>query len=298
MEVRSWLELHRITAKVSGNNTSRGYVNINCPLCNDDPSYHMRIAEDWSHWYCLRGQGHKGRSLKFLMYWVARRTGLVAEELIADLPKGLNQETSGPRPQREVRNSVFAEFLPADQSQEMLDYLERRLFMFPEETAERFNLKYAVNGKWAGRLIIPLTIGWTGRSVRDHIEPRYESETNDSGFFLYGKGETALLVEGPVDAMKIASVSMQFMVLGMTGSRISPALLREVKTRGIKRLILIPDSEVSAAQRVNLTQELRNNLPQVIITRAILPENPATLEPFKDCGEMSEGDARRLLYTL
>jgi hypothetical protein len=98
--------------------------------------------------------------------------------------------------------------------------------------------------------------------------------------------------------MKIASVSMQFMVLGMTGSRISPALLREVKTRSVKRLILIPDSEVSPAQRVSLTQELRNNLPQVIIIRASLPENPVTLEPFKDCGEMGEGDARRLLYTL
>ena len=297
MDVRSWLEIHRITAKVSGNNTSRGYVNINCPLCPDDPSYHMRIAEDWSHWYCLRGQGHKGRSLKYLMYWVARRSGMDAEELIDDLPAGLNTEVKE-RPQKEVRNSVFAEFLPADQSQEMLDYLERRLFMFPEETVERFNLKYAPNGNWAGRLIIQLTTGWTGRSVRDHIEPRYESETNDSGFFLYGKGETALLVEGPIDAMKIASVSMQFTVLGMTGSRISPALLREIKTRNIKRLILIPDSEVTPAQRVRLTQELRNNLPLVIVTRAALPENPATLEPFKDCGEMRESDARRLVYSL
>ena len=298
MDLRSWLEMHRITAKVTGNNTSRGYVNINCPLCADDPSYHMRIAEDWSHWYCLRGQGHKGRSLKYLMYWVARRTGMDAEDLIDELPKAANKEPGELRPQREVRNSVFAEFLPADQSQEMLDYLERRLFMFPEETVERFNLKYAPSGKWAGRLIIPLTAGWTGRSVRDHIEPRYESETNDSGFFLHGKGETALLVEGPIDAMKIASVSMQFTVLGMTGSRVSPALLREIKSRSIKRVVLIPDSEVSPAQRVSLTQELRNNLPQVIVTRATLPENPYTLEAFKDCGEMSEGDARRLLYSL
>jgi hypothetical protein len=229
------------------------------------------------------------------MSWTARKNMLDADELIDDLPAVKGQDPKE-RVQREVQTKVFHDFLPATESPEMLAYLEKRLFMFPEEVAERFNLKFSPNGKWAGRLIIPLTVGWTGRSVRDHIEPRYESETTDAGFFLYGKGETGLIVEGPIDAMKIAAVSVQFAVFGMTGNRISPALIVAIKTMKIKRLIQISDTGVALSQQVALTQELRNNLPLVLVERANLPENPETGEPFKDCGEMSASATRKFIY--
>jgi hypothetical protein len=180
----------------------------------------------------------------------------------------------------------------------MLSYLRQRKFLLPGEVCKKFNLKFSPQGRWAGRLLIPLNVGWTGRAVRSWIEPRYLAETDTGGFFIHGSGLSAVLVEGPIDAMKLAVASSQFMYLAMAGSRLSPALIRLIRERNIQRLYLVPDSTAPLNQAIALRQELRASCTLTRIIPAQLPINPNTGIPFKDSGEMEETDAQAWLYSL
>jgi hypothetical protein len=283
MDLRRTLTKYRVRWADHGPNTSRGWINIQCPLCgHSDPSHHCRINETLTGWYCLRNHAHKGRGLHYLF-----RLLKIPEE-------GLPEVASTPREYnpREIDYAPFQYFEQASNSSEMLAYLEQRKFLLPVNIVNRFSLKYSQQGRWAGRLIIPLTAGWTGRSVRSHIEPRYLTETDESGFFLYGKGQSTVLVEGPVDAMKLAAVSNSFLFVAMTGGYLSPSILFTLQDRKVQKLYSVPDNTVQMDHRMALLTTLRTFLPQTQVVNTRLPDQ------FKDCGEMTEDEARAWLYTL
>lgn len=293
MNLRSILSRYRIEWKDRGANCSKGWVNVRCPFCGiADPSFHCRISEELTGWYCLRNSRHRGSGVG----WLFRKLG-IPHELIPERSQGstLSQQREE-KPQLDY--SAWGNFLSADSYPPAMQYLFGRKFSLPFEVSKQFNLKCASHGKWAGRLLIPLTYGWTGRALYGHIQPRYLSHTDERGFFLYGKGETAILVEGPLDAMKLAAVLPHaFTYIAMTSGYVSPAILYLLREREIHTIYSLPDDNVELGQRIEMLQTLRNALPSARVVNTRLPDWAQNLG-YKDSGEMSEDEARTFLYSL
>jgi Toprim-like len=90
-----------------------------------------------------------------------------------------------------------------------------------------------------------LTIGWTGRAMRAVMEPRYDSHTDESGFFACVNGQSSVLIfEGPLDAIRAASLSGQFGVIATTGKRMTPAFLYYVRQKQFSSIYIVPDNDV------------------------------------------------------
>ncbi len=197
-----------------GPNTSRGHVNICCPLCGNDFGFHMGLAEDKEAFFCWRDSTHSGRSLRFLL------SKLV--EPVDDFSDLLEQYTSGesgsPQPPvKPVRRPTdtawrWSTFASATESGGyMQSYLKSRGFDQPESVIGRYDLRFEFEGKWAQRLLIPIgdqtdVWGWTGRAVRPVI-PKYLTQLDASApsplYLPRSIRRTLLIVEGPIDALKI-----------------------------------------------------------------------------------------------
>lgn len=279
MELRKLLSRHRIEWRDKGPNCSRNFVNIQCPFCKDDPSYHLRINENSFWWYCLRNSNHHGNSLPYLL----KQYGVD----VSDIPVAAT--TTHEYVVREVDTKYQENFDEASLSHEVIEYLAIRKFSDPLAIIKKFDLRYAQQGKWAGRLLIPLTTGWTGRSMRKHIEPRYLSETNSKGFATFGKGSSVVLVEGPIDAMKIASVVNDMMVIAMTSSRVSPAIMNELRQL-CGTCYYCPDNDMQF--RFPTILDIRMNCPLLSVKNVQLPDG------VKDPGEMSEIECKEWVYSI
>jgi hypothetical protein len=183
----------------------------------------------------------------------------------------------------------FRFFEPAENSDEVLNYLAGRGFEDPIATCRKFNLKYSPQGKWAARLIIPLTLGWAGRAMRPGIEPRYLAHTDEDGFFLYRNKNTSIVItEGALDAMRLATVSSQFDTLAKCGNRLSAGLINHLRNSGYMSVYNAPDGDVGFLQKSMETSELRVHclLMGISVTQIEFPNG------IKDAAEMHEHEAR------
>ena len=96
------------------------------------------------------------------------------------------------------------------------DYLDRR--KIPRETIEGAGLGYALKGKSAGRIIMPIMgrefgiwLGWVGRGIRPEIRPAYWTASgmdrrrtlyNDLALDGPADGPPLIVTEGPFDALR------------------------------------------------------------------------------------------------
>lgn len=284
------LDRHRVQWKDHGANCSRDNTNIPCPFCRDDPSYHMAVRNDGSAYYCFRNPDHAGRSLTRL--FTALRIPLrELKGITAVTPQHLIIQ------KEEIRDySDWRLFEPAKDDPEALAYLAMRKFEHPDLLSNRFGLKTVKNGKWAGRLIIPLTNGWTGRSMRPWIEPRYLANTDEAGFFTTSFGgphnSTAIVCEGALDAMRIASVTDQFDIYAKCKMTLSAALLIALKQRQYMRIYHLPDSNVPYFQHSSQTHTLAMMSARKDALTLTLPEG------YKDAADVPEKEIQRWLHNL
>lgn len=290
LQLRKVFDKYRVVWRDRGPNTSRGNITISCPWCNKtaspDRGEHLGIYEETGQYYCLRNPRHKGHSV----LWVFRALHIPDSEYKGDKFAGVVKTEA-----IDKDYSAFQYFLPAEESREALDYLSSRLFSDPVGVCQKFKLKVAENGKWAGRLVIPLTIGWTGRAMRDHIEPRYLAHTNENGFFFYSsnnKNTSVIILEGAIDGMRVGTVSSQFDTIGKCGNRISPALLFYIRSRRYFSIYNSPDGDVPYLQHQEDTRTLRSYCTWADVVKAEMPEN------IKDYGQMREHEARRWVGQL
>lgn len=273
IDIRRIFDKHRVPWRDHGPNTSKGNINIGCPFCKNDPSFHMAVAEDGSGWYCWRNSRHQGAGLGYLFHVLKIPT----EKMHL---KG--SSTALPEPTKEVDLSAWRYFAPAEESRDVCDYLEFRGFSRPRQVCKQFDLKYAPEGKWAARMIAPLTSGWTGRALYPHIQPRYLSQTDGTGLFAQGRSSSVILVEGPLDAMRLASLTSEFTVIATLGQRLSPTLMFHLRALGTQSIHLIPDSDVPPHLYLYFIRHLASFLPSATITKISVPRG------YKDCCEMSE----------
>lgn len=191
-----------------GRNCSKGHINIKCVFCWDDPSFHCAISESKDVFYCYRDGSHKGTAEWLLQRILGSRVKAVhlLEDYADDVPVFVNAPIQ--------KHVEFEKFPFAFESGKMLRYLENRGFFDPELTCRRFNLRYAPEGTYAQRLLMPLIDengniqSFTGRAVRRNLEPTYKAANPDLvANLMYGSftGKTIIVVEGPFDALKINS---------------------------------------------------------------------------------------------
>lgn len=285
-DLKKFLDRHRIPWKDTGPNTNRHNTNIACPFCGNDPSYHLAISNDADEYFCFRNPKHAGTNLGRIFHALKipssewRDYKFTAPERVY-VPDGKDY-------------SEFRYFLPAEESPEAIDYLYERLFERPLEICQQFNLKVSKEGHWAGRLIIPLTVGWTGRAMRPHLTLRYDAYTSQDGYFKYSHGSTsAIILEGAIDCMRVSSVSSQLDTVGKCGNRLSPALLDYLKSKNYITIYNSPDSTVPFLQYFEETKILRSYCTKSRVVRTEMPEGEE-----KDYGGCSETITRRILSSL
>jgi len=286
LDLRKLFDKYRIQWRDKGPNCSRGHINIACPFCGpQDRSFHMSISEEGMGFYCFRNPSHAGRNVANVLW----KLKIPAKEFADQKVK-----SSAPREYLDTRSyAAFAYFKDAAENEEAFEYLKKRNFTNPAEASKKFNLKIDEVGKWAGRLIIPLTVGWTGRAMRDYLEPRYLTHSNEDGYFQYLHGSsTVVLLEGGIDAMRIATVTTQLDLIGKCGNKLSAALLVHLRKTGYRTIINCPDGDVSFEQYEKETSLLKSYCTQANVKLFHFPEC------IKDWGQLTESEARRLIRGL
>lgn len=281
----------------SGPNTSAGNVNIACPYCGDDPSFHLAVSEEREAYYCWRRpRQHRGRNAVFLLYAL----GIPRSQAISLL----NSYRSN-NPQRRVLKKPPPEdaeverewnfFKLISDQPTYLKYLHKRGFDNPEWVARAFDLRFARAGEWAGRILFPThdrtgrVIGWTGRAVRDDVKPKYSMKRTGHQL-LYAPllpRRRLITVEGPFDALKIN--------VAMYGSDTAACALngKELNEGKLQRFVdllqfaqvhdIALDNDTSTAECYSIVRELAPLLAPGATRRLRLPST-------KDAGAMSTGD--------
>lgn len=222
-----------------GPNSMYGQPVIACPLCGNDPSQHLNFSD--IGYYCLRNHGHGGSNFVFILRRLLPATSRTA--ILELLNRHATTEVSvreRPKPQpASVIEQKWSQFQPADTHPAYLDYLHRRGFPDPAVLCRRHDLRYALKGQWAARLLIPITdidgslLAWTGRAIRD-IQPRYLNLATHHDGLVYVPGAmraTALLVEGPMDALRVIQASRNIAPIALLGLGTNPARLLRLAGR-------------------------------------------------------------------
>lgn len=284
VNIKQLLTKYRIEWRDRGPNCGKGQVNVCCPFCTDDPSFHCAINESSGQYYCFRHTRHRGNNVSYV---------LKALKIPAIEYASIKLEQVEQTEYVDTRDyTEFRYFTPAEESAEALAYLEARLFSEPITVCRQFNLRISKQGLWLGRLIIPLTIGWTGRGMRGQ-ELRYKAWTNSDSYFIHKQhSSSAIIVEGSMDAMRIASVSSQFDVIAKCRMDLPSALLVYLREANYESIYCAADITVPYLQ---YQLEMRN------IQSYCTSSNVARLEPAegkKDFGATTESETRRILLTL
>lgn len=230
----------RIPYITRGANVKRGELNIRCPFCgNADPSYHMGVNPDSGYWACWRNQDHRGKSpvrllvrLLNIPYYQAREMAGLSNDYVD--PDGFSEVAARLRRLGWKKDAKTGEveveplqmprdFRPITRSiatHRHWDYLFGRGFGRNEvdDLCYDYKLMACTSGPWVDRVILPYyldgdLVTWAGRAIA-RAELRYKQLAVEESIFqpretLYNfdcvqeGGEWLIVVEGPIDALKI-----------------------------------------------------------------------------------------------
>ena len=272
-----------------GSNCVRGNVNISCPMCGNDPSYHLGVSEEIEAYYCYRDSRHKGRSFLRLLYLLGYSRNEGAKLL--NQYQGRKTVVAAVAPRLAIAiNREWQSFRPATSHLPALHYLEGRGFRNARLTIERYDLRYSPLGKWAARLLMPLiddgsVLTWTGRAWDNRV-PKYLMTADKIEGAVYVPRlprATVVLCEGPMDALKIAAATEDedISAIALAGKALNASkLLRLARITKGKNVLFCPDFDVPVGEAYNLLNNLATSLDHVFMNVLRLPEG------FKDPGEL------------
>jgi hypothetical protein len=279
-DIESLLRQNRID--VGHYHSTQNNISLHCPFCgSSDQSQHMHVNVLTGACHCFRNSTHNCFVTKLL-----RRLGIgVPDEL-----KFVVEEHT--KVGKVEDYSEWEYFEPAEESRECLGYMEGRQFTAAYRLLKELKCKTAKVGKWAGRVIFPLTVGWTGRSVRPHISPKYL--TNSSGGFFYKEGtsDSVIIVEGIMDALKVAEASEQFSVIAKCGMTVTEPIIEFLYERRYTTVYLIPDRTVDVTVVDTEFGNVRSCLPRANVKQVTLPIG------VKDLGECLVEQTRSIIYGI
>ena len=291
-----------------GRNVSKGNVNISCPFCMNDPSYHLGIALNKEAYYCYRDPNrHSGRSAIRLLMRLGQGA-LNAERLISkyadhDAPDPFDapQPIEEPPERMEI---IWNRFESAKYDDRCLKYLIKRGFPSPRLVCERYDLRVAKEGTYANRLLMPLRINgeiksFVGRAIYDHAVLRYLAFEKAGPQYVYSPNaarplsDTLAIVEGPVDALKIAyaCARLPIIVAALNGKHLGPDKLLQLRELGANKkfVIVSMDADVPLSSVYQMINAIAQAIRPPKIGRARLPRG------YVDPGEMSAEDCFKWL---
>lgn len=281
MKQRGWvgfLEAYRIRyQKSSGRN-----VELSCPLCGDDRSTNLGLSTVHSGWRCWRNSDHKGMSpvrvIAALLNITKKEAADIAEQYF-DIVSGYTPKEEKPAEWVKPPDDFYDFTFDFAHEKPFLRYLKSR-GLDPTYAIKRFQLKYAITGPYAGRVIVPIIqdghwYSWVARAI-DPDEPiRYKAALSKDTEYrkaevksephnhLYDRdnllgGRLLVVTEGSFDAIAItASMIAGVQGTAIFGKEISPAQIGHL--RELSKLYdniafgLDPDAYIdSAAQWANV----------------------------------------------
>lgn len=239
MDWQRFLEENNIHHVTRGQNTKRGELSIQCPMCgDDDPSEHLGINPVTGKWGCHRDSSHRGKASRTLIKAILGCSSQQAQFIVKqyshsdpdtleaalavleadnndsirhdeDLAKQAKHQQMGPQ------FKDFCAIKPRGVTKRFFQYIEGRGYDDPQSVIARYELKCALTGRYKDRVIMPVRhsgelLGWTSRAIAPTRDaPRYlmSSEDVKTTVFNYdglkSGGERLFIVEGPFDAINI-----------------------------------------------------------------------------------------------
>ena len=307
-------------------------ITTRCPFCGsvDTAGHYLAISTRGRGWRCFRNpRQHRGRSYVWLVQTLLRCTEERAREITGEdgpavLPAedefaaqwrsqlGLDKATSTKPAKLEFPDEFRSIFNSSRFAAMFWRYLFSRGFTRDQASwaAKAYRFHYAMSGRWAYRLIIPVQsvanqlMTWTGRSINPKSDIRYLSLGTDEAIappgdlllglpLLWRSSPTRCLVvcEGPFDAIVVSVLGHKVGVWGtcLFGVNVSPAqaeLLAALANRFDKMCLVVdPDARLR-------TLGLRERLPiQCKIT--------SLLNGLKDPGELlTASQGKEFVYSL
>ena len=291
---RSLFDALHIEWRDRGGNSSRNSIAIKCPFCRDDPSTHLAVAYDGAGYYCFRNPSHRGVSAPTLLVRLGASYA-EAQHLLRHYSASPTA-AAAPRvvPSFSQLQTAWSHFDPVSQSDRYIDYLIYRGFEDAGLVADYYDLRYARVGKWSWRLLIPYyengsLISWVGRSITNH-DPKYLAQISDeSVLFVPGRARaryvTGILVEGPLDALKIAAACRThgIMAAALSGKALPPSKLLRISRflDGCTHCYLALDADVPMSQIMAAINTIACAIKSRYIRRLPIPHG------HKDPGELS-----------
>ena len=299
-----------------GPNVKRGNLNIRCPFCGvSDPSYHMGVDTESNMWACWRNKNHRGKSpvrllvkLLKISYEKARDiAGLDDSYVDPDGFDSITERLERLGKKSEVSKAVlsfpssFKEFDNSVRVRRHVDYMiNDRGFDSSDffDLCDFYNLRAATDGLFKDRVILPYymdgeLVTWAGRSITRGLL-RYRALSHEESlvipehtFFNYDcllqGGEHLIVVEGPMDALKLDYYGKDF---GVRSISISTNALKDRQkyilesfSSSFKSVIFMMDStsQLSLLDSIRMRDELN------------IPNGTAVRVPYgkKDAGELS-----------
>lgn len=245
---------YEIEYKTSGKNTTRGWRQVCCPFCGDDPSYHLGISKiNLIHcWRC----GEKGSIIKYLKAELNKPYSEVMSILedYEDMDL-VREEDEG----KQKRDSSLIQ-LPEDCKKKMPKMAESFLYkrgFDPRYVSSKYKLKFTTDSlDYPYRIIIPVyannkLVSFTSRDYTGNAWLKYvhdkEYDSMKGKPWLYGIDRIenrALVVEGPTDQWRLGDETV--CTFGIEYSMLQVMLLAK---KGLEDIVVLFDDEDKAQER-------------------------------------------------
>ena len=216
-DIKQYLDNNSIRSWTKGNNCQDGWVNINCPMC-DDPSNHGGFNLSDHYYNCWRCGAH---DIVQVLREITGKSRSQIEEELKGYSKNYYQKFKPSKDKNKVapENSVLE--LPdgtGPLSEAHKKYLRKRNFD-PVEIEQFWSAQGTTHyGDYKFRIIIPIFIdnaivSYQGRDYTNKSDLRYktckiEDELIHHKYILYGadhipQSRVAIICEGPLDVWRL-----------------------------------------------------------------------------------------------
>lgn len=300
----SWLEFIS-DYKIAFRKGTAHYLDIHCPLCGpNDHSFHLGLSLKTTYYTCWKDSSHRGRKPEWLIKELLSCSLAEAENIAASYFQ-LTFNQTAPTKEENLAFDPPAEFHEFGSDpmleQRFLEYIRSRGFD-PSYVIPRFKLHWCISGRYAYRIIVPVTVNgrwysFTGRTISDTEPKRYITASKDNGHnsptdFLFDEdnltdGKLLLITEGPFDAMSITSA----MIPGVQATALFGQILNPLQktklielTTQYEQIALALDKDAERTS-IKIFNQLNWYLPNLI---NIVPTG-------KDWNSMSKQEIKKLL---
>ena len=298
-DVITFLQDYDIDYQTKGKNVSEGWVEINCPFC-DDPSKHCGINLDSTLFHCWRC-GEKGDFVKLakeVLQYSYREIRDILKEY--DYYQDEDSKDDLVRTKRGGKLLLPKRLVSMKENDHKLirDYLKSRNYDpdYLYETYKLMRVEPFHIGNWKFRLMIPVivegkVVTMLGMDVVRKCKeiPKYKNLPNDSSLIptkncLYNidsvkRGGSCIIVEGVTDVWRLGEDSV-----ALFGKQITTEQIKLLKQKALSRIVVMLDPDAEQQGR-EITDVLANIVS--VPTQMVLLDQ-------KDPSELTRKEVRKL----